>query len=313
MATIISKKADQDGKVIPPTTRDTNVVEDTVPGEQGIVWEKRPLPTYDALVCGAGGFVGGHLVNMLSRKGLRVLAVDIKPLGDWLQVNTDGLVRSIHSIDLRLKDKCDYLLELAKPEIIYNLVDTLSNDELNETMNRVLVNTHLIQGFLTKYAPAKYILAGGESSERILAEEMAIEFGYKLSPDMDIHITRLHNIYGPQSNILNIGELIPAGYECSYCYIDDAISALWLLTQSKGINIVEIGSGRTYNGQEVKGIIDKIAEQEIEKVFSLYSPSATSVDEDETKAKIGWRPSTPIGEGLAKTHEWISKEEHVDI
>ena len=39
--------------------------------------------TYDALVCGAGGFIGGHLVKFLVNKGFRVAAVDIKPLDEW--------------------------------------------------------------------------------------------------------------------------------------------------------------------------------------------------------------------------------------
>ena len=37
------------------------------------------------VVCGAGGFIGGHLVGRLLREGHRVRAVDIKPLGEWYQ------------------------------------------------------------------------------------------------------------------------------------------------------------------------------------------------------------------------------------
>jgi uncharacterized protein YbjT (DUF2867 family) len=39
-----------------------------------------------ALVTGAGGFIGGHLVAELRRRGhLRLRAVDIKPLDQWFQ------------------------------------------------------------------------------------------------------------------------------------------------------------------------------------------------------------------------------------
>ena len=37
------------------------------------------------LVAGAGGFIGGHLVKELVKKGNSVRAVDIKPLNEWYQ------------------------------------------------------------------------------------------------------------------------------------------------------------------------------------------------------------------------------------
>lgn len=42
------------------------------------------------LVTGAGGFIGGHLVGRLLDDGEKVVAVDIKPLGQWHQVQVAG-------------------------------------------------------------------------------------------------------------------------------------------------------------------------------------------------------------------------------
>ena len=67
-----------------------------------------------ALVCGAGGFIGGHLVKRLKKEGYWVLGVDIKHheyvesqadefiKGDLLhpnriQVNRENRIRSIHT------------------------------------------------------------------------------------------------------------------------------------------------------------------------------------------------------------------------
>ena len=42
----------------------------------------------DALVAGAGGFIGGHLVQDLLDQELTVRAVDIKPFSEWYQIRS---------------------------------------------------------------------------------------------------------------------------------------------------------------------------------------------------------------------------------
>ena len=37
------------------------------------------------LIVGAGGFIGGHLVNHLLKNGNSIIAVDIKPKEYWFQ------------------------------------------------------------------------------------------------------------------------------------------------------------------------------------------------------------------------------------
>ena len=55
-------------------------------------------------VCGAGGFIGGHLVKALQDQGVEVVrAIDIKPLDEWYQYS-EGVENL--SLDLKENENC---------------------------------------------------------------------------------------------------------------------------------------------------------------------------------------------------------------
>lgn len=72
------------------------------------------------LVAGAGGMIGGHLVNRLVNDGHEVRAVDLKPKGEWWQVNPKA-THNFGTYDLRnYKNACqaangvDQIYDLAE-------------------------------------------------------------------------------------------------------------------------------------------------------------------------------------------------------
>ena len=82
-----------------------------------------------AIVCGAGGFIGGHMVNRLLDEGYRVIAVDIKTESEWFQ-NFDNSIKrlsdnptitcaSYENFDLRDAKQVDRLIRTEKPDEIY--------------------------------------------------------------------------------------------------------------------------------------------------------------------------------------------------
>lgn len=97
------------------------------------------------VVTGAGGFIGGHLVAELLRRGHdRVRAVDVKPVGDWFQVFSDA---DNQTLDLCEKASCERAVEGAS--LVYNLASDMGGMgfiERNKAlcMLSVLINTHLI-------------------------------------------------------------------------------------------------------------------------------------------------------------------------
>src|SRR4051812_19513335 len=96
------------------------------------------------LVCGAGGFIGGHLVASLRERGLEVRGVDQKPLREWYQVFEDVDNRQL---DLSEKEACMKATEGC--DWVYNLAADMGGMgfiELNKAlcMLSVLINTHLL-------------------------------------------------------------------------------------------------------------------------------------------------------------------------
>src|SRR5271168_5223395 len=68
------------------------------------------------VVAGAGGFIGGHLVDCLLKDGARVRAVDKKPLDDWWQRHA-GVENQV----LDLQDLKSCRTALAGATEVYNL------------------------------------------------------------------------------------------------------------------------------------------------------------------------------------------------
>src|SRR6185312_3994128 len=97
------------------------------------------------VVCGAGGFIGGHLVADLRGQGhRRIRAVDVKPFSDWYQLFPD--VDNV-CLDFRLRESCETALRGAA--VVYNLAADMGGMGFIEAnkglcMLSVLINTHLL-------------------------------------------------------------------------------------------------------------------------------------------------------------------------
>ncbi|MGH9267188.1 MAG: NAD-dependent epimerase/dehydratase family protein, partial [Acidimicrobiales bacterium] len=97
-----------------------------------------------AVVAGAGGFIGGHLVADLLRRGVAVRAVDVKAVHEWYQVlpGAENL-----ELDLRDVEACHKAVDSAGH--VYNLAADMGGMGFIENnralcMLSVLINTHLL-------------------------------------------------------------------------------------------------------------------------------------------------------------------------
>ncbi len=189
-------------------------------------------------VTGAGGFIGGHVVNFLRSRGHRNLrAVDIKPPEHWFQrfEDVENLV-----LNLQKENACIEAVEDA--EIVYNFAADMGGMGFIENnkalcMLTVLINTHLLEA-CRKAGVSKYFYASSacvyaadkQKSEDVvpLAEPDAYpampEDGYgweKLFSErmcrhyhedfgLEIAVARFHNVYGPMGTFDGGREKAPA-------------------------------------------------------------------------------------------------------
>jgi nucleoside-diphosphate-sugar epimerase len=189
------------------------------------------------VVCGAGGFIGGHLVAYLRARGERVRGVDLKPFDEWYQVHPGVENRRL---DLRLIDDCRSAV--ADGDVVYNLASDMGGMgfiEKNKALCaiNVLINTHLLMAarearikrffFASSacvYDTRKQMAADatplkeadaypampedGYGWEKLFSERMCRHFQEDFG--LETRIARYHNVYGPHGTWNGGREKAPA-------------------------------------------------------------------------------------------------------
>jgi nucleoside-diphosphate-sugar epimerase len=191
-----------------------------------------------AVVCGGGGFIGGHLVKSLLESGAKaVRAVDIKPIEDWYQV-VDG----VESLCLDLKDKDSCVRASEGMELVYQLAADMGGMGFIENnkalcMLSVLTNTHMlmaaqktgVERFFYSSSACVYngekqtnpdVVALKESDaypalpedgygwEKLFSERMCRHFEEDYG--LISRVARYHNVYGPEGTWTGGREKAPA-------------------------------------------------------------------------------------------------------
>jgi len=192
-----------------------------------------------AVVCGAGGFIGGFLVKDLLERGYgRVRAVDIKPLERWYQPFDEA--ENLASVDLKNLDACHRVLEDAR--WVYNLAADMGGMGFIENnkalcMLNVLINTHLLQAgrasnvqrFFFSSSACVYshdkqtdpetpglreedaypaMPEDGYGWEKLFSERMCRHFSDDFG--LTVRVARYHNVYGPMGTYDGGREKAPA-------------------------------------------------------------------------------------------------------
>jgi len=190
-----------------------------------------------ALVCGAGGFIGGHLTKKLKAEGYWVRGVDIKE-HEFAPTQADDFLL----LDLRQEENCQRALMLGDRTFdeVYQLaadmggMGFISNAECEIMRNSALINIHMTHNAWKMGVPryffsssvcvyrdmepgepemteAEAIPANPDNEygwEKLYAERIAM--AYERNRGMAVRIARFQNCYGPEGTWTGGREKAPA-------------------------------------------------------------------------------------------------------
>jgi GDP-D-mannose 3',5'-epimerase len=253
------------------------------------------------VVCGAGGFIGGHLVKSLLANGANVIrAVDVKPIDEWYQSSS-----GVENLSLDLKDKDSCMKTAQGAEVVFQLAADMGGMGFIENnkalcMLSVLINTHLllaaqsadVSRFFFASSACVYngekqtnpdVIALKESDaypalaedgygwEKLFSERMCRHFEEDFG--LQCRVARFHNVYGPNGTWTGGREKAPA-----------AICRKVLEAKTSGNHSIEIwGDGEQtlsfmYIDDCVKGS-RMIMESDIHEPINLGSSELVSINQ----------------------------------
>lgn len=210
------------------------------------------------LVCGAGGFIGTHLVNDLKAQGHTVIGVDLKyPLYEDTRCN------DFYKQDLRKAEMVDFIFSQHKFDEVYQLAadmggagyifvgendaDIMHNSatiNLNvlESARRYDVNKIFYSSSACMYPEHNQLdpdnpdlaehtayPANPDSDygwEKLFSERLYLAYGRCYN--MNVKIARFHNIFGPQGSWNNGKEKAPAALCRKVAMVEnDGVIEVW--------------------------------------------------------------------------------------
>ncbi len=190
------------------------------------------------VVCGAGGFIGGHLVKGLLDQGVNVVrAVDVKPLNEWYQSS-----KEVENLSLDLRNRVNCQTTADGTDVIFQLAADMGGMGFIENnkalcMLSVLTNTHMlmaareagVERFFFSSSACVYngdkqtnpdvvalkeedaypaLPEDGYGWEKLFSERMCRHFEEDFG--LTTRVARYHNVYGPLGTYEGGREKAPA-------------------------------------------------------------------------------------------------------
>ena len=307
--------------------------------------------TITNLITGGLGFIGSNLSKRLLEKNEKVISLDNLSSGSKKNLNTlkfnDKFSFINHDIlnpiELKNIDKIWHLASPASPtKYQINPIETSkinfigSINALNlakENKAKILLTSSSECYGHSKQFPQKESEGGflSTSSKRSCYSQSkriaeTLFFDYERAYGLDVKVTRLFNIYGPNMDIKDGRVISNFFYQAlykkpltiygngnqkrSFCFIDDAIDLLILIMESKLKGIINIGNNSeisinnlAYKINKIVGFNNKIIYRELPE----DEPQRRLPALNRAKNEFNWYPKFSLDNGLSKTFEYYKK------
>lgn len=316
--------------------------------------------TKKALVLGAGGFIGNHLVTYLTKKGYWVRGVDLKYPEYSKTVAKDfikGDLRDPKVVAKVLDQGFDRVYQLAADMGGAGYIFTGEHDAA-VMHNSALININVAEqarkvgAKLLFYSSSACIYpernqldpnnpncaedsaypAAPDSEygwEKIFSERLYM--AYARNYGLKVRIARFHNVFGTEGTWRGGREKAPAA-TCrkiaeakdggtidiwgdgkqtrSFLYIDECLEGVERLMKSTFAGPVNIGSDEMISINNLAKMVMDISGKKlnIKHITGPLGVRGRNSDNHLIRRKIGWAPSRPLREGMAKTYTWIAQQ-----
>jgi len=190
------------------------------------------------VVAGGGGFIGGHLIAKLRRRGCTsIRSVDIKPISEWHLAfdDVDNVVGDMSQLSVAMQ-------QIEGASQVYNLAADMGGigfieNNRSHCMLSVLINTHMLMA-AAQHGVERYFYSSsacvynadkqrdksvtplkeedaypampedGYGWEKLFSERMCRHF--REDSGLQTRVARLHNVYGPHGTWRGGREKAPA-------------------------------------------------------------------------------------------------------
>ncbi len=296
-------------------------------------------------VTGAAGFIGSHLCHDLVTRGHEVIGFDCFTdyyAPELKKMNSRGL--NVRCVDLAT-DPLDFggldgLFHLAAQPGVRSFGDVfrryvrdnvLATQRVYEAAAKagirvVLASTSSVYGQAARYPTPEKVAPQPVSPygiTKLSCEHLA--WAYRVNYELDCVVIRYFTVYGPRQRpdmaftrlIRSLAAGLPfalygdGNQSRSFTFVSDAIDATIRVMES-GEGIFNVGGA---SEATISEIISRLEEISGSTLNVTHAPAAkgdvrrTAADTTRLRTELGWRPTTPLDEGLARQWEWVSRPE----
>lgn len=284
-----------------------------------------------ALVTGASGFIGAHLVRRLTELGADVHGASRGGAG--------------HRVDLSDAAATERLFAAVRPEVVFHLAGEVNGArEVSVVPATLAANLTGTVNVLTAAAASgcRVVLAGSSEEPRpgngyapppspyAMAKAAATGYAglYHRLWGLPYTIVRPTMVYGPGQR--DLGKLVPyvtlallrqqqplltsGAKAADWVYVDDVVEAFALagLSERAAGQAFDVGTGTTATVREAVELLYRIAGETSAPPFGavadrpLDTPQAA--DPGPASDVLGWRATVSLADGLRRTYAWYADQ-----